>query len=304
LQKKEFIMSTKGLRILSLFVLLSAVPLLSGCCCPTAKSEPVRVVAHDPCGPTQVAQSPAPAPALPAARDGECYAWVFIPPKTRTTTERVCTREASETLETVPAEYAWVEDKVLVKEASTRLEIVPAEYASREQRIEVQPCHTDWHQAKGARCVSETKEEQDNVFCLVKTPPVFKTVSTEYAAKPACVREINIPAEYSTVRRQVVKAPAQTRRIPIPAEFQTVERITVCESGRMAWQRVVCDSQLAPGKVSEIKAALDVAGYVTTTDDTMHKTDWVALKDFQRKNRLGMGHLTYETLNRLGIAVQ
>src|SRR5262245_9199559 len=107
---------------------------LAGCCAPE-KCAPVKTTVKTPCGnpcdypvafTSDMPRNPVP---------GECYAKVFIAPRTKTVRERVCIREASERLEVVPAEYEWVEERVCVKEASTRLEIVPAEYATREKTV-------------------------------------------------------------------------------------------------------------------------------------------------------------------------
>ena len=72
----------------------------------------------------------------PNAVAGECYAKVYVPPKTETVSERVCVRDASERVEIIPARYEWTEDKILVKDASTELAAVPAEFAAREDTIQ------------------------------------------------------------------------------------------------------------------------------------------------------------------------
>jgi len=42
---------------------------------------------------------------------------------------------ASQKLETVPAQYEWVEEKVLVKQASSRKEEIPAKYEWQEEKV-------------------------------------------------------------------------------------------------------------------------------------------------------------------------
>src|SRR5262245_56294668 len=91
---------------------LFAVVLLAnyGCC---HKPECVKTVVAPPPPPPPAPVNPCgPAtgelPALPPnAKPGECYAKVYVPATYKTVTERVLVREASERLETVPAEYDW-----------------------------------------------------------------------------------------------------------------------------------------------------------------------------------------------------
>jgi hypothetical protein len=220
-----------------------AVLAQSGCNCPSTKHTTVRTVKAscndcNPCGERTVTTASVDLPPNPAP--GTCYAKVFIPPKTKTVTERICVREASERLEVVPAVYEWAEQRILVKEGSSELEALPAEFKTGERRIEVESGYTGWHKAAGAQCDTRDKQPVTDVFCFTKSPPVYKSVETQAVSKPAEVRRVDIPAEYQTVKVQRLKCPASTKRITIPAEYQTVEKtVKVCD-GRMAWQRVDC----------------------------------------------------------------
>jgi hypothetical protein len=240
---------------------------------------------------------------LPNARPGDCFAKVFIPPKTKTVTERVVVREASERVEVIPAQYEWVEERVCVKEPSTHLEVDAAQYATRETKIEVEPGHTEWKLTDGANCTSPTKDRLGEVLCLVKTPPVHKTVTTECMTKPACVREVKVAGEYQTVRRQRLKCAATAKKVCIPAEYDTVEKTVICEPGRVVWQRVICDVNASAAKMNEVKTALKAKGYTPgPLNGQLDQRDWTAIRNFQEKNRLAMGALTVETLDKLGVS--
>ena len=210
----------------------------------------------------------------PRARPGECWTKVWVPPEFKTLSERVMVKGPTERLEIVPAEYAWVEERVCIKEASTQLIEEAAEFEDREVTVQVEPGHTDWVVMKDEECTpanvvqSSLRDDDDDdlrdkakdhegqdlhlrghsgratrdVFCLVSHPPRTETIRVQSQRKPACVKQVTIPAEYETVRRQKVVKAASTRRIPIPAEYQDVEKtIKVCD-GRMAWQRVQCET--------------------------------------------------------------
>jgi hypothetical protein len=305
-------MLTKTLQVASALLLGAALLASAGCGGTDACASTVRTASYDSdCdgvatkSVAYVDERPFYGNDMPHARPGECFAKVFIPPKTRTVTERIMVREASDRIEVVPAQYEWVEEKVCVKEPSTHLEVVPAQYATREQTVEVEPGRTEWKMTDGSNCVSPTKEPLGEVVCLVKTPPIHKTIRTECLAKPACVREVRVAGEYSTVRRQRLKCPATTRKVTIPAEYETVQKTVVSEPGRMVWQKVICDVNASAAKANEVKTALKAKGYTPgPLNGKFEQRDWVALKTFQEQNRLAMGALTVETMNKLGVSTK
>jgi len=209
---------------------------------------------------------------LPAnAKPGECYAKVFVPPTFKTVTERVLVKDASETIEAIPAKYEWVEEKILVKDASTQLEPVAAEFAMGERTIQVDPGHTDWEINKNKNCVNPKDQPARDVFCLVNHPPASKTVQIQNQVRPASVKEVCIPAEYQTVRKQKLVAPATTKKICIPAEYETVEKTVKVCPGRMAWRLVNCDepgAERADADVQETPKVKIPAANATETSKT------------------------------------
>ena len=180
----------------------------------------------------------------PAAKTGECFARVFVPPVYETATERVLKRQASERielipavygsadekvlvkqassrLEVIPATYEWAEEKVLVKQASTRLVEVPAVYDWVEEKVLVEPAHTIWKEGRGP--VEKVDNATGEIMCLVEVPARYNTVRSKVLKTPATTRTIEIPAEYTTVKSKVVAKPATTRTIEIPAEYKTMK---------------------------------------------------------------------------------
>jgi len=199
----------------------------------------------------------------PNARPGECYAKVFVPPTFKNVTERVLVRDASETIEVIPARYEWVEEKVLVKDASTQLVVVDAEFAPRERTLEVNAGHTDWEINKDLTCVNPKEQPARDIFCLVNHPPMQRTIQTQAQVKPARVQEVCVAAQYETVRRQKLVSAATTRKVCIPAEYENVEKtVKVCD-GRMAWKRVICDK---PGTTEAVTIGANGKTSTTTVD--------------------------------------
>jgi hypothetical protein len=244
-------MLSTNLKIMCILVFCGALVAQTGCNCATEGScvqakSPCATPCKSPCEPRQACCPRVPgelsASALPPnAKPGECFAKVWVPPVFKNVTERILVRDASETIEVVPAKYEWVEERRLVKEASTELEVVPAEFASREVTIQTNPGHTDWEVNKNATCAHPQSEPARDIFCLVSHPPESRTIQTQRVCKPPQVKTVCIPAEYETVRRQRLACAATTKRVCIPAEYDTIEKtVKVCD-GRMAWKQVSCD---------------------------------------------------------------
>ncbi|MEM7254216.1 MAG: peptidoglycan-binding domain-containing protein [Pseudomonadota bacterium] len=214
----------------------------------------------------------------PAAKPGECYARVFIPPQYESVTKTVVAREASERVEVIDPEYGWVEEQILVKESSTELRVVPARYetvdeqvlvreASSElvvepavydtvtEQVMVRPAYTTWKKGRGP--IERIDEATGEIMCLVEVPAQYRTVSKQVLVSPAKTRSVEIPAEYRTVTKRVMVEPARTESIEIPAEYKTVKvkkivtpaserRITIPEeTATVTEQRLVSEGEMA-----------------------------------------------------------
>lgn len=292
----------KVLKVVTATLMLASMPWLMGCACKSSYA--CGKVKHTKA--TMLTSNRMAEPDMPNAAPGECWAKCFIPPQVKTVTERVCVKEASERVEIIPAEYEWVEEQVCVKPASTQLVEVAAEYETVTHNIIVEPGHTDWVREDAGRCPALTGQPGGatacDVFCLVSYPPVEKTITVERLVKPACTREVAIPAEFQTIRTQRLVRPATCKRIEIPAEFADVQKtVKVCD-GRWEWKRVVCDRTTATDTYRNVKVALRSKGYNATDSDKLEEADWVAIKKYQTDNRLAVGALTVETLEHLGVS--
>lgn len=194
-----------------------------------------------------MAASDGDAPLLPpAAKPGECYARVFVPPTYVTKTEQVIKTAASSRVETAPAQFEWGEERVLVREASSRLEVVPATYGweteeilvkpasskliavpavyeTETERVLVKPEHTVWKKGTNTGSITRIDDTTGEIMCLVTVPAEYKTVTRRVMVSAATTREVAIPAEYKTVKKKVQRTAPTTRTIEIPAEYKTVK---------------------------------------------------------------------------------
>ena len=252
-------MLSKALKICCASLFCAALMAQAGCAC-CAPSKATVTETKTPCarGPCDKDYGEMTAALPPNAKPGECYAKVFVPPTFKTVTERIKVRDASETIEVIPAKYEWVEEKVLVKDASTELEALPAEFADGEQTIQTNPGHTDWEVNKNVRCVTPKGQPAKDVFCLVNHPPEQTTIHTQNQVQPARVREIPVPAKYETVRREKLVCAATTKKVCIPAEYQDVEKTVKVCPGRMAWKLIDCGDKGAETAAAESSETVTV----------------------------------------------
>ena len=295
-------MMSKGLKIVTTALFCAAMPTWVGCACGGVGLKTASYGCGSKCKTSATVTTLHPG-LPPNPHVGECYALTVTAPLFETVSERLCVKEATERIEIVPAQFEWVEEKVVVKEASTQLVEVAAQFEMQEKTVAVNPGHTGWVKESSANCDSENGKPARDIFCLVSSPPTTKTVRTQVMVKPASVEKVTIPAEYQTVRRQKLICPATTRKIAIPAEYEEVQKTIATGPGKMEWQRVLCEIDVTTEKANAVKNALAAKGYKPgPLDGRLAEADWTALKSFQEKNGLGVGELTYETLNKLGVS--
>ena len=68
-------------------------------------------------------------------------------------------------------------------------------------------------------------------------------------------------------------------------------------------QRVVCDAELTPATLNKVKSALQASGYKTgPLDGQMDTQDWSAVHAYQQSRGIGVGDLSYQTLQSLQIS--
>jgi hypothetical protein len=135
--------------------------------------------------------------------------------------ESIMVQAPSEKIEVVPATYEWSEERVLVKPASTKIEVVPPQYETVTEQVLVKPAQTVWK--KGTGPLQRIDYATGEIMCLVEEPAVYTTVTKRVLKTPATTRTVDIPAEYTTVKKRVLKTPATTRTIEIPGQYKTMK---------------------------------------------------------------------------------
>jgi len=237
--------------------------------------------------------------------------------------QKLISQEASYRLEVIPATYEWVEEKVEISPASENLTKVSAQYEWVDEKVLDKPAHTIWKKGRGL--VEKVDNGTGEVMCKVDIPASYKTVRKKILKTPSSVSRNAVPAQYRTVRKRIMKTPPSTKKIEIPAKYelvrvkklvkpaeqkitsnkpkyQTITRTQIVDEGKMAWQPVLCDTNLNPTSIKAIQAALRNKGYRNVRADGVMGTSTVrALKAFQKAKGLAVGGATLEALEILGV---
>ncbi|MDH3609779.1 MAG: hypothetical protein OEQ24_11135 [Gammaproteobacteria bacterium] len=281
---------------------------------------------------------PAAAPAMsstsgdlypPNARPGECYARMLIPGESRTITEKVIKKEASEKVEIIPATYKTVTKRVLVKPETTKLVSVPAKYGTKTEKIQVSPATTVWKKGAGTmaagagsgaaggssaaaiidrfgnqKIIGSRVTDTGELMCLVEVPAQYKTVTKTVLVSPATTKTITAPAEYKTVEVTELVTPAQEKRIAIPEEYGTVTRTEQVRGEQLTWAPVLCQVNMTTGNVSTLQSALKKNGcYACNVDGIMGPCTFRGAQCYAKKKGLpyGSNFVTLETIRALGL---
>lgn len=246
----------------------------------------------------QVASAGATLP--PQAEPGTCWTRVYIPPKYKTSTERVLQKEASTEVEIQPAQYKWVQKRVKVKEASKVSTVVPAKFATRTERVMVQPAHTVWKPGHGA--IERVDPKTGEIMCLVRVPPKYKTVTKRVMVQEPQVVTKTIPAEYKTIRVKKMVQPPQKITHKVPAQYGMVTKRKLVRAGKVEWRQIVCKTNATHELVASIQRALQQAGFDPgPIDGIIGPRTLNAVARYQHAHGLPQGAITIKTVHSLGV---
>ena len=285
-------------------------------------------------GDSQPAAAPAPASSSgdlypPNARPGECYARMLIPGESRTITEKVLKKEASERVEIVPATYKTVTKRVLVKPETSKLVSVPAKYGTKTEKVQISAATTVWKKGAGTmaagagsgaaggasasaivdrfgnqKIIGSRVTDTGELMCLVEVPAQYKTVTKTVLVSPATTKTITSPAEYKTVQVTELVTAAKEKRIAIPEEYGTVTRTEQVRGEQLTWVPVLCQVNMTTGNVTTLQSALKRNGcYACNVDGVMGPCTFRGAQCYAKKKGLpyGSNFVTVETIRALGL---
>lgn len=90
-----------------------------------------------------------------------------------------------------------------------------------------------------------------------------------------------------------------TKKVLTPAKMEGGK---VIEQPKLETRRVLCQQDLTPGMIAVVQKALMTRGYnIGAPDGKLGNKTFNAIESYQRKNGLGIGGFTYETLQHMGV---
>lgn len=188
----------------------------------------------------------------PAAKAGECYARVFVPPVYKTETETVLKKGASERIEVIPATYKMEEKQMLVKEASSRMRVIPAVYDTVTETVMVKDRELMWRTSldKNAPLAAQTLLDTAAKYgidldaatpgmCFHEhyLPATYETVYDNEMVSEESYRIEVIPASYETVEERILVSEATTRLVTIPATYKWEEEKILVREAYVDWKK-------------------------------------------------------------------
>ncbi|MBX2838436.1 MAG: peptidoglycan-binding protein [Gammaproteobacteria bacterium] len=231
---------------------------------------------------------------------GEIMCLVEIPARYQTITKTVLEKPATTKTVTVPAVYKTIKVRRIVTPASeSRAEIKP-EYESVMTRVKVADSGFFWLE-KGEKPNGEAQASGRSV-CLTERAPETQSVKRRVVKTPASVTVQDVPAQYETIKVQRLVSPATEKRVTIPARTSTVTSQVQVAPSSLAWRKVLCETNMTPNIILGLQRALKREGYDPgPIDGVVGGATRQAVEEYQLKNNLDRGGLTYETLKALKV---
>ncbi len=231
---------------------------------------------------------------------GEIMCLVEVPARYETVTKTVLDKAATTKTIEIPAVYKNIKVKRLVKPAAETRQVIEPEYDDITTRVKVADAGFFWLR-KGEKANSNASYSGTEV-CLLERPAEVRTIKKIVVKKPASTTVTEIPAQYQTVKVQRLVSPASERRITIPARTKTVSRQVQTEPSRLEWRSVLCETNMTDDIVTSLQRALKREGFDPgPIDGVIGQTTLDAVEEYQLKNSLDRGGLTYETLKSLKV---
>ena len=231
---------------------------------------------------------------------GEIMCLVEIPARYETLTKTVLDKPATTKTVDVPAVYKTVKVQRLVKPATENRVGIPAEYATIDTKVKVADAGFFWLK-KGETANTDARASGREV-CLVEQQAQTQLVEKEVVKTPATTNVVDVPAQYETVKVSRLTSPASESRVTVPARTKTVTRQVQVAPSTMEWRQILCETNTTPELITSIQRALKREGYNPgSVDGVIGQATLVALEEYQTKENLDRGGLTYETLKALKV---
>ncbi len=231
---------------------------------------------------------------------GEILCLVEIPARFQTVNRTVLERPASTKTIEIPAVYKTVKVQRLLQPATEQRVAVSAEFS--EVTIRAKAADASFFWLKKGESASDGSKYTGNEICHVGKPAEYRTIKTQNLKTPATTRIIDVPAQFDTIKVSRLLTPATERRIPIPQKTQVITKRVQIEPSRLEWRAVLCETNTTPTIITDLQRALKSEGFDPgDIDGIIGSSTKQAIEEYQLKNNLDRGGITYQTLKALGL---
>ncbi len=197
------------------------------------------------------------------AKPGQCFSEFLKPAEYKTETQKLLSKEASETIAINDPQYKWEEERVMIKEASSKLVEVPAEFQEVQEQVLESPAYTTWKVGKGPN--QRVDNATGEIMCLVEVPAKYRTVTKRVLKTPASTQTVEIPAQYDTVRVSKLAEPAKQQNNNTEAEYQTIEKRIKVSDAKISWSAEGAEADLGKATGNRICLTETPAKFQTIT---------------------------------------
>ena len=244
----------------------------------------------------------------------------IVPAEYEMTEEQVVIKPASKKLEIVPAVFETVEEQIEIEPAMTNQEVIPPQYNEVKEEVVAKPAYMTARSEGPARTFSSTGEalrmvevpaemasitkqvvQEEARINPTQVEAKFKTIKKQKLVSEETTREVEVPAEYETVKVKKLVKEAQQIEKEIPAEYAEVTKYEKISDAQVRWESVLCNDSVNSKTIEAVQAALKKEGYRVSVDGALGPGTMKALEAYQRKHNLGVGGVTRETLQSMGI---
>lgn len=250
-----------------------------------------------------------------------------LPPVLSQDMQSVVVKDGAQSFQVQPARFKAVTEEILVTEEVRKWVVEPAVFEERTEQVEVESSRIVMRECRsaGQAVGAPNQRKAAAAQCAVKLPARHRSVTRMVQVKAESVREEVTPAVYKTITRMVldqdavavpvpipekriqmpyqsVAKPSEAREFEVPAQTRKVA-VKVHEGApQLSWRQVLCQRDMSPALVTDLQKALQMAGLDTgKPDGKLGNRTWEALQNYQQREGLASGFLTYETLDRLAV---
>jgi len=229
---------------------------------------------------------------------GDIMCLVETPAKYKTVSKRVVKTPAKTRKVEIPVEHKTIKVQKLASAPQQKSVDIPAKHQTVKKRVKLKDASVAWRPT-GSTGPGKASGQQ---ICLGEIAARKQTITKRVLKKDASVAKAPIAPEQQTVKVRKLATPAAERRVEIPAKHQTITRYKQVANERLAWRRVLCETNTTAELIREIQQALKRAGFDPgTPDGSLGPQTMAAVDAYQRKNDLARGGVTLATVQALGV---